>query len=139
MARKGLEEQQEDRLSAAALSVCEDGVFASPSRLPPPTRQQVALRRDTSGASYASRHPERPVAGEEGQEGRGSAGVVPAPLWPERIGREEDKAVVLAADRKGFAHFWLVNVEKKLLVVAIPKVKEASALHTLRSGGCRCR
>lgn len=36
--------------------------------------------------------------------------------------KNAEKAVVRAANRTVFSHFWLANVEKKLLVVAIPKV-----------------
>ena len=43
---------------------------------------------------------------------------VPPPLWQER---PTSKVVVTQEDLKSFQHFWAVNEDKKLLMVAIPK------------------
>lgn len=44
----------------------------------------------------------------------------PPPIWREHM--PSKKAVVTQRDIGNFQHFWLVNEEKKLLMVAIPKV-----------------
>lgn len=100
----------------------------SPRQLPPPTQQQVAVALTAAGAGYGSNgvsvSPTPPSGAKEAgddQQEEGSPPPPPPPVWQTR--RPAEKAVVTEADRKGFAHFWLANVEKRLLVVAIPKVR----------------
>ncbi|CAM9794616.1 unnamed protein product [Pylaiella littoralis] len=148
-----LETLEEGVQSSSILSVCGgDGRFSSPLQLPPPTRQQAALTATTSGASFASTwRTYLATQGDAGEgarvgteAGEGSAVVpalplpsqqqqqqqppIPPPFW--RTRKPEKEAVVTESDRRQFQHFWLASVEKKLLVVAIPKVA-CTQLHAL--------
>lgn len=98
-----------------ALSACKDGVFVSPRQLPPLPAQQAARAADTAGAlNLARRSP--PV--DEGGKAGGS--LPPPPLWQDV--KPKERVEVTRLDMREFQHFWLANVEKKLLMVAIPKV-----------------
>lgn len=85
------------------MSACEDGVFVTPSRLTPQTRQQAALGRTTPGASYASHRPETPAEDEDEDEDSGSVRFVaptPPPLWQVEQRKPAEKAVVTGSDRE---------------------------------------
>lgn len=103
-------------LLVLALSACEDGELASPLQLPPPPAQQAARAAATAGAAYSA-HQQRPPGRDDGADGD-SVGV-PPPLWQES--KPKIKPVVTPLDMKAFQHHWLANVEKKLLMLAIPK------------------
>eukprot|EP00903_Cladosiphon_okamuranus_P006646 g6489.t1 len=103
-----------------ALSACENGALASPLQLPALPAQQAARAAATAGAAHLARlSSPGGRGGGDGAEGGGSAGV-PPPLWQES--KPRDRPVVTEEDMKTFQHFWVANVEKKLLMVAIPKV-----------------
>ena len=101
-----------------ALSACEDGGLASPLQPPLLPPQQAAHAAATAGAAHLALRSS-PGGGGDGEDG-GSAGGVPPPLWQES--KPKQRPVVTATDMKAFQHFWIANVEKKLLMVAIPKV-----------------
>lgn len=105
------EEQKEEKHRANALSSCKDGVFTSPLQAPPCAVQQPqpSLVAATSGLSLLSKAADS-----------GDIAVAAPLLWQDQ--KPDGKAVVTKDDFKAFQHFWLANVEKKLLVVAIPKV-----------------
>lgn len=92
----------------------------SPRQLPPLLAQQAARAANTAGAlTLARRSASGPV--DEGGGGIGaSLPAPPPPLWQDV--KPKKRAVVTKMDMRRFQHFWLANVEKKLLMVAIPKV-----------------
>ncbi|CBN76839.1 conserved unknown protein [Ectocarpus siliculosus] len=103
-----------------ALSVCKDRAFESPLRLPAVPEEEAARTAAAAGASYSARRS--PGEGGGADEGLLSAlpPPPPPPLWQEV--KPKQKAVVTQEDLNSFQHFWLANVEHKVLMVAIPKV-----------------
>ncbi|CAB1097062.1 unnamed protein product [Ectocarpus sp. CCAP 1310/34] len=101
-----------------ALSVCKDGAFESPLPLPAVREEEAARAAQGAGASYSARRS--PDGGGGADESLLSALPPPPPLWQEV--KPEQKAVVTQNDLDSFQHFWLANVEHKVLMVAIPKV-----------------
>ena len=84
----------------------------SPRSVPRPVSaavlREVEFATATAGASFA--------AAKDGGEV-----TYPPPLWQGTKARNT-KAVVTTQDLNSFQHFWLINEDKKLLMVAIPKV-----------------
>ncbi|CAN0153409.1 unnamed protein product [Scytosiphon promiscuus] len=118
----------QDDLRILALSGCKDGALVSPSQLPAPSALQAALASATAGAAHLAQRLSD-VGGEPGGGGGNTGGTLsslppppppPPPLWQDA--KPEEKAVVTQLDLRNFQHFWLANVEKKVLMVAIPKV-----------------
>lgn len=103
---------------ALALSVCKDGAFESPLPLPAVPEEDAARAAAAAGASYAARRS--PDGGGGGADEGLLSALPPPPLWQEV--KPEQKAVVTQEDLNYFQHFWLANVEHKVLMVAIPKV-----------------
>ncbi|CAN0332810.1 unnamed protein product [Ectocarpus sp. 12 AP-2014] len=102
-----------------ALSVCKDGAFESPLPLPAVPEEEAARASAAAGASFFAR---RSPDGGGGTDGGLLSALPPPPppLWQEV--KPEHKAVVTQEDLNSFQHFWLANVEHKVLMVAIPKV-----------------
>lgn len=100
-----------------ALSACEHGRLASPLQPPPIPPHLAARAAATAGAAHLASRSSSPGGG----DGAAAGGGAPPPLWQES--KPRDRPVVTAADMKAFQHFWVANVEKKLLMVAIPKAR----------------
>lgn len=128
------------------LSVCQDGTFLHPRVLPlstsPAVLREMAIAAASAGAP-PSLHSQQDDKSKEGN-GRGDEGGHDSkkkkaieelwrevknhpPLWQEQ--KPSTKAVVTKEDFKTFQHFWLANEEKRLLVIAIPKVRSAAVVH----------
>ncbi|CAN0326739.1 unnamed protein product, partial [Ectocarpus fasciculatus] len=106
---------------ALALSACKDGVFVSPLPLPAVPEEEAARAAAAAGASYSARRsPEGGGGGDEVLLSASPPPPPPPPLWQEV--KPERKAVVTQGDLNAFQHFWVANVEHKVLMVAIPKV-----------------
>lgn len=107
-----------------------DGRLGAPRRLPPLSPLQEARASLSAGASHRTAG-----GGEEGSGGSPHAhagDTPPPPVWQET--KPTKRAVVTEEDVRGFQHFWLANVEKKLLMVAIPKAGFACCVHQTRVG-----